>query len=196
MKIYYFFLSLLFLKNVRLFQTAESEWSTPTNISESFVKLINYSDFEDGTGDMAPVSEDDNCDVIYTTLSGIECKQRTENSLCDVESINNDDAGPSDKCSIECNTYTLSSQSCELANCIPVLELAKLNIGTLIDDHIKLLREKANSVQLNKNERVKQLKLAAVRRIIERRNCIQRMREEITSQMNRFHELLDELEKI
>ena len=86
--------------------------------------------------------------------------------------------------------------SLEIVNCVPVLELAKSNIVALIDDHIALIREKGQSIQSQQNERIKQIKLERAQKSIERRNHIQRIRDEFDSTINRFKYLLDDLEKI
>ena len=45
-------------------------------------------------------------------------------------------------------------------------------------------------------ERIKQIKLERAQKSIERRNHIQRIRDEFDATINRFKHLLDELEKI
>lgn len=89
-----------------------------------------------------------------------------------------------------------SDSSLPIVNCVPVLEFAKSNIVALIDDHIALMREKEQSMKLINDERIKRMKSATMQKSIERRNHIERMRNEFDATINRFKHLLDELEKI
>lgn len=177
------------------FQSRVSQWSTPSNVSETLVNYINYSDFEDGTVDMCRVSERSSVkDVIYHEFEPIG--RRTVNSLCDVPDPEQIPIDSNNRCASECHSDIDLPSSLTLSNCITLLEMAKSNIMALIDDHIALFKDKSQSMQIQQHESIKELKLLEVRKTIERRHHIQQIREEITNKMNHFNKLLTELERI
>ncbi|XP_055303266.1 uncharacterized protein LOC129568947 [Sitodiplosis mosellana] len=179
--------------------SAESQWSSPTNISESLVNFINYSDFKEEIGEMCRVSQESSDAIKAVVIHENKPTNRlTVNSLRDASNrvYEPDFAASNNRSATEFSSDIDSYASFEVVNCIPALELAKSNIVTLIDDHIALLRDKAQSIQMQHDERIKQMKLLNVRKAVERRHYIQRIRDEFATTMNRFNQLLDDLEKI
>lgn len=198
----------------------ESQWSTSSNVSEHLVEFINYSDFEE-IGEMYRASQECSeakgrqnpeakvkkreakTNVIHEALP-----RRKENSMCDATTSTYEHA------SAECNNKYTSSNAdslrkssyadfpsflplnLEVVNCISMLELAKSNIVALIDNHIVTLRSKEQLIQKQQNEQINQLKLLVVRNSLKRQNCIQRIREELSTKTDHLNKLLDELMKI
>lgn len=77
-----------------------------------------------------------------------------------------------------------------------MLELAKTDFIKLIDNHISAVREKAEQSQAKQYEWLVSLQMAQTQKIIERKSCIRRIRDEFTMKMNTVQNLLDQLERI
>lgn len=84
----------------------------------------------------------------------------------------------------------------ETVNWIPLLELAKNDFIKLIDDHINTIRGKAEQAQSKQYEWLHALKMSQNCKAIARKSCVRRIREEFTTKMSTFENLLDQLERI
>lgn len=74
-----------------------------------------------------------------------------------------------------------------------LMEMAKKNIVKLIDDQIQLIKYKPR--QQKQCEQLKQLELTNAIKTVERQDCIQRIRAELTAKMDNLNRLLRELDE-
>lgn len=79
-------------------------------------------------------------------------------------------------------------QSEQDSNSISMLQLVKVNIDKLINDHTKLLTPK--------HEYVQNSKMSQSHKTAQQRDCIRRIREELTIKMDHLNGLMNELEEI
>lgn len=77
-----------------------------------------------------------------------------------------------------------------------MLEMAKSDFVGLIDSHINAIREKAEQTQSKQYEWLQALQMTQTRKIIARKSCVRRIRDEFTTKMITFQNLLDQLENI
>lgn len=77
-----------------------------------------------------------------------------------------------------------------------MLEMAKSDFIKLIDSHINTIRDKAEQTQSKQYEWLQALQISQARKIIARRSCVRRIRDEFTAKMTTCQNLLDQLENI
>lgn len=105
---------------------------------------------------------------------------------------------------VACNTSRTSIENSsrdlgtfqESISWIPMLEMAKSDFVGLIDSHINAIREKAEQTQSKQYEWLQALQMTQTRKIIARKSCVRRIRDEFTTKMITFQNLLDQLENI
>lgn len=174
-----------------------------SNVSEYLVNLINYSDFKEPDEETYRVSENSSgspksVETLEVTHSVSEVNASTDPEnvpdMIKIQSMtNSSEVSTKD---VECNTSDLQVLPECITNWIPVLQSAKSDFIHLIDDHIGAIRENANRIQSQHDEWILKLRMSQAKKIIKRKACIRRIRNELNNKTKNLNNLLDQLERI
>lgn len=160
--------------------------------------MVNYSDFEAGElrgmstnlkpperiSDSGASKKPSNVVAKINDKKSKSIKGKNQNDVCSASDI---------KINVP---ETRPENSEDITNWVPLLELIKSSVVKVIDEHIELIQNKAVAAQKQQDRRMERIKKNLARKTIERRDCIQRIRTELTDRMDNLKDLLDVLEKI
>ncbi|XP_031631842.1 uncharacterized protein LOC116346079 [Contarinia nasturtii] len=173
-----------------------TNWSSPTNLSERLMNVINYSDFKGASTNQTPHGnlDESNCSPIVTTTF-YEQHGDTNQHLPRISS----DPRSSNKCTFDWLGAGCSSSNVSIElnhnpeQVLNLMEMAKKNIVKLIDDQIQLIKYKPQAPKQCKQ--LKKLEMLQAIKTVERQDCIRRIREELTFKMDNLNKLLCELDE-
>lgn len=175
------------------------------------MRIVNYSDFGDETSQgpyenlftskttNVPFGKSITNGCVMTCKNDCEIERNNETSpendgknineiVCKGPTVSITKSVPKKPNVIHDISVHSQQQSEQDTNSISMLQLVKVNIDKLINDQIKLFTPK--------HEYVQNLKMSQAHKTAQQRDCIRRIREELTIKMDHLNGLMNELEEI